>query len=98
MKPYASIQLSRQAKAQQAVIGPYIQEFATFLKQSIRDPKKVLVVLSIYHNQPQESVAEISIAKRVVSYAHKLKRILSGESHPSLHQAMPTQRTRQLLK
>ena len=42
--------------------------------------------------------ARSSEAMCIVSYAYKLKRILSCESHPSLHQAMPTQGTRQLLK
>jgi hypothetical protein len=52
------------------VIGPDVQECATLLKQSIRYAEKVLLERSIYHNQSKKSVAEISIAKRVISYAH----------------------------
>jgi hypothetical protein len=98
MKPYGAIKLSRQTEAQQTVIGPDVQECATLLKQSIRYAEKVLLELSIYHNQSKKSVAEISIAKCVISDAHKLNRILSGESHPSLHQAVPAHCPRQLLK
>lgn len=94
MKTYSVLQLFRQTKAQQAVIGTYIQEFATLPKQTVRYAKKVLVVFPIYHNQPEESVAWISIAKGDASYAHKLKRVLSGKSYPSLHQATPTHRPR----
>ena len=78
MKPYAVLQLFRQAKAQQAVIGPYIQEFATLPKQSVRYAKKVLVVFPIYHNQPQESIAHIRVSESVISNPNQLQRIFAS--------------------
>src|SRR5215472_10066156 len=80
------------------MIGTDIQEFPTVLQQGVGDTKKILLVVSLNHDQAQESIAHIGVAASIVPYTHQLKRILSREPHPCPHQSMPAQEPWHLLE